>query len=73
MCYNETIFTEILLFETKIRPLGAVVRPLPFSGQILGFLRSLSFSGQIFEKFVRSLSFRTKNRDLIADKKAENG
>ena len=73
MSYIETICTEILLFKTKIQPLGAVVRPLPFSGQILVFLRSLSFSGQIFEKRIRSLSVRTKNRDLVVDKKAENG
>jgi hypothetical protein len=46
---------------------------LRFYGQILAFLRSLSISGQIFEKWIRSLSFRTKNRDLVVDRKAENG
>jgi hypothetical protein len=57
----------------KKYPIGYSLRSLPFSGQILAIFGSLSLSGRLFGKKLRSLSFRTKNPDSVADKKPENG
>ena len=49
------------MFKTKLRILQVVPVVIALSGQILA---NLSFSGPIFGKKVRSLSFRTKMGDF---------
>jgi hypothetical protein len=59
-----------LLFKaSKIRlykSLQDTLRSLPLSGQVLAVLGSVSFSGQIFGKKIRSLSFARGYRDRNA-------
>ena len=70
MSIIEIIYTEILLFKNKLVLLLEVVvhfEAVAIFQKKFGLLRSLSFSGQIFEKWIRSLSFRTKSRNLLAE------
>ena len=70
MSIIEIIYTEILLFKNKLVLLLEVVvhfEAVAIFQKKFGLMRSLSFSGQIFEKWIRSLSFRTKSRNLLAE------